>query len=69
MSNIFKYKIGLNADSAIEESNEPGSPYSVSYLAVVLVGTIMTAFFSAIVMILDYCFPGSLNGTYLKLFF
>lgn len=68
MSNMFKYKMGLNADSGIEEK-EPGSSYSVSYLAVVLVGAIMTAFFSAIVMILDYCFPGSLDGTYLKLFF
>lgn len=71
MSNLFKYKIPLDADSTIQEQNknEPTYSYAIPYLAFVLVCTIMTTVFSAIVMTLDYCFPGSLDGTYLKLFF
>lgn len=69
MSNLFKYKIGLDADSTVEERYEPRSPYIVPYLAFVIVCTIMTTVFSGIVMVLDYCFPGCLDGTYLKLFF
>ena len=69
MSNLFKYKIALDNDSAIEERYEPSSPYAIFYLALILVGTIVITVFSAIVMIFNYCFPGSLDGTYLKLFF
>ena len=69
MSNLFKYKTDLDADLATEERYEQSSPYDVSYLAFVLVSTIITTVVSAIVMILNYCFPGSLDGTYLKLFF
>ncbi|MBE9046802.1 hypothetical protein IQ255_20715 [Pleurocapsales cyanobacterium LEGE 10410] len=69
MSNLFKYKIPLDPESAMEEKYQPPSQHTVFYLAFVLVCTITTTFFSAIVMILNYCFPGSLDGTYLKLFF
>ncbi len=69
MSNIFKYNIDLDTDSAIEERDNPLAPKTIPYLAFALVGTVMTTVFSAIVMILDYCFPTSLDGTYLKLFF
>lgn len=69
MSNLFKYKIVLDADTATEEREEPLSPNLIPYLAFVLVCTIITTVFSAIVMILNYCFAGSLDGTYLKLFF
>ncbi|PSB09968.1 hypothetical protein C7B62_11135 [Pleurocapsa sp. CCALA 161] len=68
MSNLFKYKI-VDADTATEEKEELLSPGLIPYLAFVLVCTIMITVFSTIVMILDYCFPGSLDGTYLKLFF
>jgi hypothetical protein len=70
MSNLFKYKIPLDADSTREQNkNEATYSYAIPYLAFLLVCTIMTTVFSTIVMILDYCFPGSLDGTYLKLFF
>jgi hypothetical protein len=71
MSNLFKYKIPLDADSTRQEQNkhEATSPYTIPYLAFLLVCTITTTIFSAIVIVLDYCFPGSLDGTYLKLFF
>ncbi len=68
MSNLFKYKI-VDADTATEAREDLLSPSLIPYLAFVLVCTIMITVFSAIVMILDYCFPGSLDGTYLKLFF
>lgn len=69
MSNLFKYKIGLDADSAIGKGYKPYSPSAIPYLASILVSTIVIAVFSAMVMVLNYCFPGSLDGTYLKLFF
>jgi uncharacterized membrane protein len=34
-----------------------------------LVYAMIAVMFSTMVIILDYCFPGSLDGTYLKLFF
>lgn len=69
MSNLFKYKIALDADLATEEKDEPNAPHTIPHLAFVLVCTITTTVFSAIVMVLNYCFPSSLDGTYLKLFF
>lgn len=69
MSNLFKYKIGLDADSTIKQGYESRLPYAIPYFASVLVSTIMSTVFSAMVMVLNYCFPGSLDGTYLKLFF
>ena len=69
MSNMFKYKMNLDADSTIEERDESLSLHAIPYLAFILVSTIITTFFSAIVMILDRFFSGSLDGTYLKLFF
>ncbi len=69
MSNLFKYKIALDADLATEEKDKQNFPQTISYLAFILVCTIITSVFSAIVMILNYCSPGSLDGTYLKLFF
>lgn len=71
MSNLFKYKIALDADSnsSIEEEYKQISSDGVGYTAFALVCTIVTTVFSTIVMILNYCFPGSLDGTYLKLFF
>jgi hypothetical protein len=38
-------------------------------IAFPIVYAIMATVFSTIVIVLDYCFPGSLDGTYLKLFF
>ena len=38
-------------------------------IALPIVYAIMGTFFSTLVIILNYCFPGSLDGTYLKLFF
>jgi|GEM_PF-2747484 len=69
MSNLFKYKISLDADSFTEERDGAPPPYAIPSVAFVLVCTITTIFFSAIVMILNYFFSDSLNGTYLKLFF
>lgn len=69
MSDLFKYKIALDADLAESEKDEPRSVSNVSHLAFILVCTIVTTVFSAMVTVLNYCFPGSLNGTYLKLFF
>jgi len=69
MSNLFKYKIDFDNDSTQEESHESSPSESFPNLALILVGTIIFSFFSSIVMVLDYCFPGSLDGTYLKLFF
>ena len=69
MSNLFKYKIALDADLAKEDKDKYPSISNVSYLAFILVCTIFTTIFSAIVIVLNYCFPGSLHGTYLKLFF
>lgn len=69
MSNLFKYKIILNPESAMEEKYQPPSQYTVFYLAFILVCTTTATSFLAIVMILNYCFPGSLYGTYLQLFF
>ena len=69
MPNLFRYKIALDADSSLEEKPSSLSPHATRYTAFVLVCTIITTVFSAIVIILDYCFPGSLDGTYLKLFF
>lgn len=68
MSNLFKYKIALNPESAMEEKHQPPQ-HKVFYLAFILVCTTITTFFLAIVMILNYCFPSSLYGTYLELFF
>ncbi|MEO1669446.1 MAG: hypothetical protein AAFR77_01465 [Cyanobacteria bacterium J06631_2] len=69
MSNLFKYKIVHDSDSNELESYEKRSLYDIHYLASFLVAVTITSLFSAIVMILNYCFPGSLDGTYLKLFF
>jgi len=69
MSNLFKYKIDFDNDSTQEESYEQSSAESFPNLALILVGTIIFSFFSTIVMLLNYCFPGCLDGTYLKLFF
>ena len=69
MSNLFKYKMPIDAELATEEQDESRSFSNISYLAFILVCTIMTTVFSAMVMVLNYCFPGSLDGTYLKLFF
>ena len=69
MSNLFKYKIARNADLTTEEQDESRLFSNISYLAFILTCTIVTTVFSAIVTLLNYCFPGSLNGTYLKLFF
>lgn len=38
-------------------------------IALPIVYAIMVVVFSAMVFILNFCFPGSLDGTYLKLFF
>ncbi|WP_083602451.1 hypothetical protein [Hydrococcus rivularis] len=38
-------------------------------IAAPVVSTILFAGFSALVAALDRCFPGSLDGTYLRLFF
>ncbi|MBW4537226.1 MAG: hypothetical protein KME09_25145 [Pleurocapsa minor HA4230-MV1] len=38
-------------------------------IAFPVVYAIIAASFSVMVIVLDYCFPGSLDGTYLKLFF
>ncbi|MEM8718278.1 MAG: hypothetical protein AAGE84_03070 [Cyanobacteria bacterium P01_G01_bin.39] len=69
MSNLFKYKIALDADLTTEEKDESRSSSGIPYLAFILVCTIITTVFSAMVSVLNYCFPGSLDGTYLKLFF
>ena len=69
MSNLFKYKMAIDADLATEEQDKSHLFSNISYLAFILVCTIMTAVFSAMVTVLNYCFPGSLDGTYLKLFF
>lgn len=69
MSNLFKYKITLNPELAMEEKHQLPSQHTVFYLALILVCTATTTSFLAIVMILNYCFSSSLNGTYLKLFF
>jgi hypothetical protein len=39
------------------------------FIAAPVVSTIFFASFSALVTVLDRCFPGSLDGTYLRLFF
>ena len=69
MSNLFKYKIPLDAENAELEKRSPPPPKKISQLAFLLVCTVTTTTFSAIVTVLNYCFPGSLDGTYLKLFF
>lgn len=71
MSNLFKYKIALDSSSAVSELNKQNqlAPDTVDNLAFALVCTITTTVFSTIVVILNRCFPGSLDGTYLKLFF
>ena len=69
MSDIFKYKIALDADSEIDERSNSPSSGAIGYIAFALVFTTVTTVFSALVMVLNYCFPGSLDGTYLKLFF
>ena len=69
MSNLFKYKMKIDADLATEERDESHSFSNVSYLAFILVCTIIITVFSAMVTVLNYCFPNALNGTYLKLFF
>lgn len=69
MSNLFKYKIAPDEDSAVEDKYEQSSSHALTYLALIMVGTVMISFFSAIVTILEYCFPSSLDGTYIKLFF
>lgn len=68
MSNLFKYKIPLDVDSALAE-DEARLLSTIPCLAFLLVSTIITTVFSVLVMVLNYCFPGSLDGTYLKLFF
>ena len=68
MSNLFKYKI-VDADLATQDNQKSRSSSAIPYLAFALVCTTITTFFSAIVTILNYCFPNALNGTYLKLFF
>ncbi|MGF1588415.1 MAG: hypothetical protein ACFCU7_04065 [Pleurocapsa sp.] len=68
MSNLFKYKI-VDGHTTTEERDKAHSPSLIPYLAFVLVCAIITTVFSTIVIVLDYCFPGSLDGTYLKLFF
>lgn len=69
MPDIFKYKIALDADYTIDERSDAPSSGAIGYIAFALVGTTITTVFSALVMVLNYCFPGSLEGTYLKLFF
>lgn len=69
MSNLFKYKTTLDAESTMDKRYEARSPYAIPDLAFILVSTIITTVFSAIVIVLNYCFPDSLDGTYLKLFF
>ena len=69
MSNLFKYDIPLDTVTEQRKENRTISLGAIPYLAFVLVCTITTTIFSAIVIILNHCFPGSLDGTYLKLFF
>ncbi|MEM8828517.1 MAG: hypothetical protein AAGE96_04070 [Cyanobacteria bacterium P01_G01_bin.19] len=69
MSNLFKYKTALDADIEPEEQDTPSGISNIPYLAFILACTIFTTAFAAIVVVLSYCFPGSLDGTYLKLFF
>jgi len=69
MSSLFKYKIDFDNDSTQEESYEQSPAENFPNLALILVATIILSFFSTIVMVLDYCFPDCLDGTYLKLFF
>lgn len=38
-------------------------------IVIPVISSIALAFFSAIVAVLKFCFPHSLNGTYLQLFF
>ena len=69
MSNLFKYKMAIDADIATEAQDESSSFSNIFYLAFILVCTIITTVFSAMVTVLNYCFSSSLDGTYLKLFF
>lgn len=63
MSKAIKYEITNPPDF-----NKNNKANNTAIALALVYGTIATVF-STMVFILKYCFPGSLDGTYLKLFF
>ena len=69
MPNLFKYKFAFDAELPLGDRQKSLSPFAIRSIAFAIVCLIVTTVFSAIVMVLNYCFPGSLDSTYLQLFF
>ena len=70
MSKILKYANAPSSRKPLKTGNAAilASPRHFE-IAFSLVYAIIAAVFSTMVIVLDYCFPDSLDGTYLKLLF